>query len=167
MNINGIGEVIGKFNTEIILGLIVAVVVLIVINIVAQVRISSIREKYNAVVGGNEDLNLEEMLIKVNEDLKNIVGTVDLMSGEIKDIYNKLSYSIQKTGMVRYNALEDLGSNQSYSIALLDQHNTGFIITNLYGRDFNANYLKPVKEGKAEYKLSMEEEEALKLAISN
>lgn len=167
MNIKEIVNLVEKFNTEIIIGLIIGVLVLLLINLISQIRISSIRKKYNKVVEGSEGLNLEELLIDINSEMDGLKDRLELFQGDLRTVNEKLSYSIQKKGMVRYNALEDLGSNQSYSIALLDQYNNGFILTSLYGRDFNASYLKPVTEGRAEYKLSSEEEMALNQAIKN
>lgn len=156
-----------KFNTQIVMGLIGAVLILLIINLISQVRISSIRKKYNKIVAGNEGVDLETMLLDIKDDLGNMKLGLRATDENLVNLKNELSYTIQKRGIIRYNALEDLGSNQSYSLTLLDKHNTGFIITSLYGRDFNASYLKPIKDGKAEYKLSKEEEESLRLALED
>lgn len=165
MNINSILKLVEKYDTKIVMGLVVGVVVLLIINLIAQIRISSIRKKYNAVVKGKEGLDLEEILLGIKGDITKINEKFISLDVDIRKINTDLAKTIQKTGFVRYNALEDLGSNQSYSIALLDKSDNGFILTSLYGRDFNASYLKPIESGKSEYKLSKEEEEALNEAI--
>ncbi len=167
MNMQSIMTNMEKFNTQIVMGLIGAVLILLIINLISQVRISSIRKKYNKIVAGNEGVDLETMLLDIKDDLGNMKLGLRATDENLVNLKNELSYTIQKRGIIRYNALEDLGSNQSYSLTLLDKHNTGFIITSLYGRDFNASYLKPIKDGKAEYKLSKEEEESLRLALED
>ena len=64
-------------------------------------------------------------------------------------------------GVVRYNPFSDTGSDQSFSIALLDSDNNGMVITSLYSRDGNRVYAKPVKNNVSEYSLSNEEKEAI------
>ena len=74
---------------------------------------------------------------------------------------------IQKTGMVRYNAFQDTGSELSFALALLDRENNGVVLNGIYSREMSNIYAKPVKEGKALYKISEEEDQAIKKAIRN
>ena len=56
------------------------------------------------------------------------------------------------------------GSDQSFSVALLNSEDSGIVITSHYGKDMQRVYAKPIKNGKGEYSLSAEEEEAIKKA---
>ena len=58
-----------------------------------------------------------------------------------------------------------MGSDQSFSLALLDSFKNGFVITSIYGRDYASTYGKPVKNGKSVYPLSVEEIQAIDRAI--
>lgn len=71
---------------------------------------------------------------------------------------------IQKVGMVRYNAFEDVGGELSFSLALLDAHNDGVVLSGLYSREESRIYAKPIEEGKSAINLSEEEREALRKA---
>lgn len=75
--------------------------------------------------------------------------------------------ALTKVGMVRFNPFGDIGGDQSFSVALLDQEDSGIVITSHYGKEMQRVYAKPVKQGKSEYSLSAEEEEAIKKAISS
>jgi len=79
------------------------------------------------------------------------------------EIEEKMTKCIQKVSIVRFNPYGEVGGNQSFAIALLDKHLSGVMILSLYARDGVRVYSKPIKEGKSEYKLSKEEEEALSL----
>ena len=68
--------------------------------------------------------------------------------------------------LIRYNPFSGVGSDQSFSIALLDGNNNGFVITSIYSREGNRVYGKSLKEGKSEYSLSDEEKKAISKAIS-
>ncbi len=71
---------------------------------------------------------------------------------------------IQKVGIVRFNAFDNVGSNLSYSIALLDNYNNGVVISSLYSRDSSSTYAKPVVDGKSSFSLSEEEIESIEKA---
>lgn len=72
--------------------------------------------------------------------------------------------SIQKMGMVRFNPFPDTGGDQSFVLALLDNHDSGFLMTSIHGREGTRIYIKPVEYGRSKHTLSKEEEAALKAA---
>jgi len=106
--------------------------------------------------------NLKEVL-SILEGLELKIGKI---SEELENLKNEAKFSIQKVGIVRFNPFSEIGGNQSFSIALLDGNNNGFIITSLYTREGNRVYAKPIKDGRSEYLLSKEEKEALTQAQS-
>jgi len=92
---------------------------------------------------------------------------IDELSQELADFKQGMKSAVCKVSIVRYNPFGDIGGDQSFSIAMLDDYDTGVVVTSHYGRDANRVYAKPVKEGKAEYELSQEENKALMQAIQN
>lgn len=86
---------------------------------------------------------------------------------ELKELKEKNKMSIQKIGIVRYNPFSGVGSDQSFSIALLDENNSGIVITSLYSSGGNRVYAKPIKQGASDYLLSEEEKKAINKAITN
>jgi hypothetical protein len=93
---------------------------------------------------------LEENLEKVTTDLEN------LKKG------NK--FSVQKIGLIRFNPFKEVGSDQSFSVALLNGKDNGIVFTSLYNREGNRVYGKPIKNGKSSYTLSKEEQAAIEKA---
>ena len=67
-------------------------------------------------------------------------------------------------GIVRFNPFSGVGSDQSFSVALLDKNDNGIVITSLYNREGNRVYAKPIKTGVSEYLLSTEEKSAIEKA---
>lgn len=105
---------------------------------------------------------------------KEILESLDKLNKYIKDVNQRLEdfkkqsrTALQKIGIVRFNPFKDAGGNQSFSIAMLDADNNGFVLTSYYGRELNRTYLKPVKSGRPKYSLSEEEEEALSRAVGS
>jgi hypothetical protein len=73
----------------------------------------------------------------------------------------KLRRSLQRLGLVRFNAFEGLGGEQSFAIALLDDDGAGFVLSSLQGRGESRLYAKPVEKWDSTYNLSVEEKEAI------
>lgn len=104
-----------------------------------------------------EPQNLKEILSylkKLKKDLREV-------SKELKILKEKNKFSIQKVGMVRFNPFKEMGGNQSFSVALLDDNYDGIVITSFYGREGNKVFAKPIKNGESKYLLSNEEKEAI------
>jgi hypothetical protein len=78
----------------------------------------------------------------------------------------RLSGAVQRLGLVRYDAYEDVGGRLSFSCALLDEHGDGVVLTSINGRVDTRVYAKPVKGGRSDHNLSGEEEEAIREALA-
>jgi len=110
----------------------------------------------------NKDLGevLTSQIKKLEEQGRNI----EKIFGEIERL-NKISATcFQRVGVVRFNPFKEVGGDQSFSIALLDAKNNGFVITGLYTREGNRIFAKPIENGQSKYLLSGEEKEAIKKA---
>jgi hypothetical protein len=111
---------------------------------------------------------------KVPETPKETLKRVEKLEKEIeeankalKEIKEKGRKNLQKVGVVRFNPFKEIGGDQSFSIAVLDENNSGFVITSHYGRESNRIYAKPIKEGKSDYVLSKEEGQAIVQAMNS
>jgi hypothetical protein len=74
--------------------------------------------------------------------------------------------SLQKVAIVRFNPFRDTGSNQSFVLALLDNHDSGLLLTSIHSREGTRVYIKSIEYGSSKHQLSNEETEALKQAKS-
>lgn len=111
---------------------------------------------------GNLIKVLEKVLKKEEDNSKDIKKLEDFVNQIDEDI----NYHIQKVGLVRFNPFEEMGGDHSFSLALLDKKDTGFIVTGLHTRERTRVYVKEVKSGASKIDLSKEEEKALKKAIN-
>ena len=107
-----------------------------------------------------ETKSLKEVLANFKDLEKNF----DKLSEEMENFKKENKFSIQQVGIVRFNPFSEVGGDQSFSIALLDGKGDGVVITSLYTREGNRVYGKPIKNGKSEYLLSKEEQEAINQA---
>ncbi len=67
--------------------------------------------------------------------------------------------------LIRYDAYGEMSGRQSTSIALLDSHRSGLVLSSIHHRDQARIYAKAVHEGRGELELSPEENEAIRLAL--
>lgn len=75
--------------------------------------------------------------------------------------------TLSRVGTVRYDAFDDMGGRLSFSIALLDEHGDGSVITAMNGRVQTRTYAKPVEGGTSSHNLSEEEVEAIAQAMDS
>ena len=99
--------------------------------------------------------------------LKKILEKQDLNSKDIEKIRREVVrqeedgfYHVQKLGLVRFNPFRETGGDHSFSLAVLDGVNSGFIITGLHTRERTRLYLKEIVRGKSDSELSKEELQA-------
>jgi hypothetical protein len=69
-----------------------------------------------------------------------------------------------KVNITRFNPFDDVGGDQSFILTILDQTNSGAILTSLHNRDLTRIYAKSIKNGEADNNTLSKEE---KLAIVN
>lgn len=90
----------------------------------------------------------------VKAELRKLGKDLDITRGELKQ-------TLQHLAIVRYDAFGDTGGKLSWSLALLDDHGDGVVLTSINSRADARTYAKEIKAFTSESKLSPEEEEAL------
>lgn len=155
-----------RTDTFLIIILLISVlsIILLILN---HLKLRKLKNEYSEFMkklgnGKNIDENLKVYMDRVQkvEDLnKEIIQYCERLDKTVDTC-------IQKIGIVRYNAFKDVGSNLSFTLALLDNNNNGVVLNGIYSRDNSNIYAKPIKDGKSEYILSDEEKEAIEKAIN-
>lgn len=67
-----------------------------------------------------------------------------------------------KVNIHRFNPFDDIGGDQSFILTILDENNSGAVVTSLHNRDITRIYAKPIKDGEGD-NITLSKEE--KLAI--
>lgn len=155
-------DVIAK-NIDIIL--IAVVIIFLAWNIYLEIRLKKEKERTTQFFKGKKTESLEEVISEVFKKQKLTEEKVHKALNRIKALDKVALHSVQKVGVIRFNPFEDLGSNQSFAIALLDQKDDGVVISSIHAKEGTRIYAKPIKHGESEYSLSKEEEESIKKAI--
>lgn len=149
----------------ILLGVIVLVVVLLIVTIVQIVKTSKLKKKYNKFMQGKDAKSLEADIIKLYEDNHDIKSMTETNRQDIKKIYKNMELTFQKIGIVKYDAFQQMGGKLSFSLALLNENNDGFILNSVHSSEGCYSYTKEIKNGQCEISLGNEEEKALNIAM--
>lgn len=139
--------------------------VLAVWNITLTVLLLTLKKKNSAFFETDKG-NIYELLQSAISQNRKVLDQNAKINKDLEKIGDIIKNSFQKSAMIRYNPFKDTGGNQSFSLAVLDLNNNGFIITSIHGREVNRVYSKPVEKGRSTHNLSAEEESALAQAVN-
>lgn len=118
------------------------------------------------IFSGEKNKNLDKVLEEHLKEIKGINKSIDEILEKIKKLKIITDKTIQKVGIVRFNPFNDMGGDQSFSIALLDVKDNGVVITSLASRTGVRIYAKPIISRQSKYQLIDEELQAIKKAQS-
>lgn len=88
----------------------------------------------------------------------------DLVHGAVGSYGTVDPRSLRNVGIVSYDALNEMSGQLSFSLALLDSHGDGVVLSSINGRAETRTYARPVVAGRGLQELSPEEIEAVRSA---
>lgn len=150
----------------VLLGMTVMILLALIIFISINIKLARMNKKYNTMMKGMDEVNVEQLLLNHIAQVKENVIKVDELSKEYQRMKEDSKKHVQKVGVVRFNAFEDMGSDLSFAIALLDYQNDGTVISSIYSRSESRMYAKPILAGQSSYLLTDEEKQAINQAIA-
>lgn len=157
-------EYIGIDPAFILIGMGITIILLIVINIVVLVKLKKISRKYNNFMNGKDAESLEDVVLKRFTEIDNLKQNQKMVTKTLQEIITNLQITYQKVGIVKYDAFKEMGGKLSFSLALLDNDNTGFVLNSMHSREGCYTYIKEIIKGNSYITLSDEEKEALEKA---
>ena len=154
-------------DSSLVLVVLAVVVVILAVWLVAlQLRVSRVRQVFDALTDGYEGGNLEDALYShVNAGEKNTQRIEDLIELS-ENLRISGRHDIQRIGLVRFNPFEDAGGDQSFVVALLDAEGTGIVLSSLFSRSGSRMFAKEVVAGKSTHVLTEEEVDAIDQAMA-
>ena len=148
-----------------LIGFLVLILILFILNIIALVKLSKWKKKYESFMLGKNAKSMEKEIKNLFTDIEFLKNSVSSNKKEIRLIYRRLKTTYQKLGIVKYDAFNQMGGQLSFSLALLDENNNGFIINSVHSTDGCYSYTKEIRNGESSISLGKEEAEALSIAI--
>jgi len=127
-------------------------------------KFRTLKQRQETLFDGKPSDSAENIILRHAETITNLDKEIQ----ELFEISNQLHQLGQKglhrIGFVRFNPFKDVGSNQSFSLALLDGKNNGVVISSLHTRDASRVYAKPIENNQSPTPLTDEEKQAIAIA---
>lgn len=138
---------------------------LFVWNIFLQILIGKLNKKQTALFKGKKGADLEKVTLENNSKIQNLLKQTDDLYQKTEENKQHSLKSIHKVGLLRFNPFREIGGDQSFSLALLDNDDNGIILSSLYSREGVRIYAKSIQKGQSiKYPLTEEEKQTLKNA---
>lgn len=151
------------FLISVILGVIaIAAIVLLIIQIC---KVNKLKGRLDKFLLGKDGTSLEQDIVGLCEDNKFLKNSTEKNKKDIRNLYKRMETAYQKMGLVKYDAFNQMGGQLSFSLALLDENNNGFIINSVHSTEGCYSYTKEIKNGDCAISLGTEEAEALAIAM--
>lgn len=138
------------------------ILVALVWVIVLSGKLKKLGKAHRQMVGETGVPQLEGVLDQLHGRIGALEGNRKEQQARIDVQEKRLSSLKGRVGVHRFNAFSDSGSDLSFSVAIVNDHQDGVVITGIYGREQTFLYAKPLDKGQSAYMLSPEE----KIAIS-
>ncbi|MBD5551314.1 MAG: DUF4446 family protein [Lachnospiraceae bacterium] len=149
----------------ILVGIVAVILILLILLIVLLVKYTKIKKRYDKFMRGKNASSLEDDMHGLFEDMKLLKANADKNKKDIRVLYKNMEKTFQKLGIVKYDAFNQMGGQLSFSLALLDENDNGFILNSVHSSEGCYSYTKQIKNGKSAISLGAEEEQALNIAM--
>lgn len=165
--LNQIG--LGKFDLGYLMigmGAVILLLIIFLILLIVQIRkTSKLKKRLDKFLSGKDGASLEKDIAGLYEDNKFLKANTEKNKKDIRTLYKNMESAYQKMGLVKYDAFSQMGGQLSFSLALLDENNNGFIINSVHSSEGCYSYTKEIKLGQCAIDLGAEEAEALAMAM--
>lgn len=162
----GICDYLGIDLEYIVLGLAGVTVLLFLLLIINMCMISKLKKKYKLFMGDTDAKSLEDKIVERLEQLNDLVESHYTNKEKIEKLESHMNVTFQKIGLVKYDAFNEMGGKLSFSLALLNEKDDGFVINAMHSREGCYTYIKEIIAGKSIIVLASEEKEALDMALN-
>lgn len=138
------------------------IVALLVLNIILIAYTFSLHRKIRKFTRGKDAKSLEDLISECVSGINEIQKRNEVISEHALQLDERISTALRNAQTIRYKAFEINGSNQSFSIALLNEKGNGVVMSSLHHHDRVSTFAKPVEKYESTYDLTDEEKEVIK-----
>ena len=143
--------------------------VALIFAIVLAFKLRALKRSQAAVLGdGSRDLvahsaELQTAFVSLRDYVEEALARLNDQSQQMS---HRIDDCIAYRSLVRYDAYGEMSGAQSSSVALLDRHRSGVVVSSIMHRDQARVYVKEVREGQSSIELSPEEQQAIQEALA-
>ena len=155
-----------SYSGILLLMLLIVVVILLVCVFNLSLGLNRLSRKYAIFMKGKDAQSLEKLFKRKFELIEKLTVTSEINADNIAKLEKMQNMILDKYGIVKYDAFEDMGGKLSFVLAMLDNNNTGFLLNAIHSRENCFLYIKEIVNGESYVALSDEEIQALKKAVN-
>ena len=142
------------------------IIALFILVIITLVKIKKVNQRFKNFMRGKDAESIEEVIVKYLDKIDKLEEENNERKKQINNITENLLITYQKIGIVKYDAFNEMGGKLSFSLALLDKQNNGFILNAMHSREGCYTYVKEIIDGNSYIALGEEEKKALDMALN-
>ncbi|MGE5404321.1 MAG: DUF4446 family protein [Candidatus Saccharibacteria bacterium] len=155
-------------NMQLMQGIILLLILIFIFIIFVRTRNQKkLLNYYKTLMANYGEGDLEQLLSNIAKIEETNKSNINDLNTRLKYVENKIPSNISKVNFVRYSAFPDVGGDQSFSIALLDDNGNGIVLTGIHGRQETRVYAKGISAYSSEHMLSDEEKMVVNRAKGN
>lgn len=151
----------------VVIGMGVVIIGLLALSIVNTVKLKKMGNNYKKFMAGKKGRDLEAVFLEKFEEIDKLKAANDEKTAQINEIFDALRLTYSKTGIIKYDAFNEMGGKLSFALALLDNRNNGFVINAMHSREGCYTYVKEIINGESYITLGDEEKKAIDKAINH
>lgn len=159
----GLGDLDTGMLILILAGLVLIMMILMIVFIVKEEKL---KKRYNRFMKGKDAKSLEKEIVGLYDNNEELRALAKENQKDIEILYKKFTKAVQKVGIVKYDAYQQMGGLLSFSLALLDENNDGFILNSVHSTEGCYTYTKEIRKGESKLELGNEERVALQQAMN-
>ena len=156
---------LGISTDYVIIGLAALVLIMMILLIVFVAQMAKLKKRYKIFMQGNDAKSLEDTLVYRLEQVDELIEANASNERNIDTIFKNSKDCFKKIGLVKYDAFNEMGGKLSFSLCLLNEKDSGFIINAMHSREGCYTYVKEIIDGNSIIQLADEEEQALEEAL--
>ena len=134
-------------------------------------KLRRLRGSQRVVLGHGETRDLVAHGARLEQgfvDLREWVDeALEQLGARVATAEGRLDHALSYRSLVRYDAYNEMSGRQSSSVAFLDEHRSGIVMSAILHRDQARLYVKQVHHGESELELSPEERQAIDTAVQH
>lgn len=135
---------------------------LLIFFLLTLIQMLVLQRRLSTFMKGKIAKDFEGIILETLDKVHTLENNDTKIQTSIDEIRKRLSTSLRNASLLRFKAIEGTASNQSFSIALLDELGNGLVISSLHVRDRISIYGKKIMQWKSEVELTEEEKEVIK-----
>ena len=142
------------------------IIILFIVVIILFNKLQNLSRKYYTLTSGKTGKDLENIILTRFKEMDKVKGRMKKYTKEHRSFKGQLDSCYYKMGLIKYDAFDSMAGELSYSFALLNDENSGVVLSSMHSKQGCFSYAKEIIKGESYIPLSNEEKEAIKKALT-